>query len=177
MKLIARTTMVLGGCMFSVLSLSAQANQAFIETLISACGSVYVGTMTFPTEGQDSFMGKTLVADLAHCSENKVSIPFAVGDDKSRTWHISLEGQSLSLKHEHRHDDGSLDEVTDYGGTAINQSSALSQSFPADAHTKTLIPDAATNVWTLTFSEDKQTLTYHLERHDKPRFTAVLKRR
>ncbi len=50
------------------------------------------------------------------------------------------------------------------------------QSFPADAHTAQLIPDASTNEWFLSLSEDGKHLTYYLERHSKPRFKAVLDR-
>jgi hypothetical protein len=64
-----------------------------------------------------------------------------------------------------------------YGGWAVDGGSATSQSFAADDHTKDLVPEAATNVWTLTLSEDGEQLTYSLERHSRPRFRATLTRR
>ena len=73
-----------------------------------------------------------------------------------------------------RHADGTPDEVTLYGGVAVDAGSALSQSFPADRYTANLIPEAATNEWFLSFSADGQELTYYLERHGKARFKAVL---
>ena len=149
---------------------------AFHDQLVSLCGSRYLGEMTFPIDGQDSFKGKTLVAKFDSCTKIEVRIPFAVGEDTSRTWVFTKTDAGVHLKHDHRHADGSPDEVTNYGGNSDNLGSALSQSFPADKYTQELIPAASSNVWTVTLSQDHQKLTYHLERHDKPRFTAVLKR-
>jgi hypothetical protein len=50
------------------------------------------------------------------CSENALRIPFHVGDDHSRTWVITRTENGLRLKHDHRHEDGSEDAVTQYGG-------------------------------------------------------------
>ncbi|MEE9183131.1 MAG: hypothetical protein V3U39_01490, partial [Acidimicrobiia bacterium] len=63
-----------------------------------------------------------------------------------------------------------------YRGTTTGPGSELSQSFPADAHTAGLIPDAATNEWFLSLTADGAGLTYYLERHGKPRFRAELRR-
>jgi len=158
------------------MAFSANAEKTFFENLSELCGTSFVGEMTYPVDGQDSFKGKKLVAEFASCTDNKISIPFHVGEDHSRTWHISNIDGRVSLKHEHRHHDGTLDEVTNYGGTMSDEGNALRQSFPADTYTKELIPEASTNVWAISLSADKSKLTYHLERHQKPRFTAVLVR-
>ena len=63
-----------------------------------------------------------------------------------------------------------------WGDRATRDGSALSQSFPADEHTRKLLPEAATNVWTLTLDPERAELTYYLERHGKPRFEAALVR-
>jgi hypothetical protein len=39
----------------------------------------------------------------------------------------------LRLKHDHRHEDGSEDPVSRYGGTATSEGTALRQEFPVDA--------------------------------------------
>ena len=147
---------------------------AYFERLTALCGSRYVGAMTFPVDGQDTFKGKTLVAEFKECSEQQVRIPFAVGDDTSRTWVFTKTEQGVILQHDHRHADGSADEVTNYGGESDGFGDALTQSFPADIYTRELIPVASTNIWSVTLSEDGEQLTYHLERHNTPRFTAVL---
>ena len=85
------------------------------------------------------------------------------------------DGQALSL-FQLGSPQGFSATITNYGGTVHSVGTPYSQSFPADGFTARLIPEAATNVWTLTFTKDFSELTYHLTRHDKPRFTAVLKR-
>ena len=148
----------------------------YFDQLTSLCGSRFVGEMTFPTDGQDSFKGKELIASFEKCSEQQIRIPFSVGEDTSRTWIFTKTEAGVRLKHDHRHADGSADEVTNYGGDASDDGSVLTQAFPADKFTQKLIPAASTNVWTVSLSEDQQQLIYHLKRHDKPRFTAVLHR-
>ncbi len=148
--------------------------ESFFEALKALCQQSYSGEMTFPIEGQDSFAGKELVAHFESCSESQIRIPFSVGEDTSRTWLITKTEFGLQLKHDHRHKDGSEHEINRYGGTAVNGGSSSSQSFAADKHTATIIPAASTNVWTLSLSDDAQTLTYHLERNAAPRFTAEL---
>jgi hypothetical protein len=150
------------------------AQDQYFKTLSSLCGSTYVGEMTYPLDGQDSFAGKRLVANVLDCSETEIRVPFIVGEDRSRTWIFSKLSDGLQLKHDHRHEDGTPDEVNMYGGMTDASGTSMSQSFKADQHTATVIPAATTNVWTVTLSEDLQQLTYHLERHAKPRFTAVL---
>lgn len=149
---------------------------AFWSKLGSLCGARFEGESVLPRDPGDSFAGKKLVATLATCGESEIRVPFAVGEDRSRTWLISRTPNGLQLKHDHRHADGTPDKITMYGGLARAGGSAEQQAFAADAHTAKLIPEAATNVWMLTLSADGQSLTYYLERHDKPRFKAVLQR-
>ncbi|MBL8519014.1 MAG: hypothetical protein JNM76_18790 [Betaproteobacteria bacterium] len=143
---------------------------------MSLCGARFEGESVLPRDPGDSFAGKKLVATLATCGESEIRVPFAVGEDRSRTWLITRTPNGLQLKHDHRHADGTPDKITMYGGLARAGGSADQQAFAADAHTAKLIPEAATNVWTLTLFPDGQSLTYYLERNDKPRFKAVLKR-
>jgi len=159
---------------YSAHAKSADQQDSFFESLKALCQQTFTGEMTFPTEGQDSFAGKQLVATIESCSNTQIRIPFTVGQDASRTWLINKTEQGLQLKHDHRHKDGSEHEINMYGGTAIDGGSSLSQSFAADTHTATVIPAASTNVWTLTLSPDARKMTYHLERNAAPRFTAEL---
>lgn len=152
------------------------ARDQFFTALKGLCGARFEGAMTFPADDQHEFAGKRLVAHVASCGDAEIRVPFQVGEDRSRTWIFSRTADGLQLKHDHRHADGTPDEVTMYGGLANATGTPLQQSFPADAHTAKLIPAAATNVWTVSLSADGKSLTYHLERDAKPRFTAVLKR-
>lgn len=150
---------------------------AFFQHLREQCGASFEGTSAFPRDPGDAFAGKKLVATIASCSDNEIRVPFAVGEDRSRTWIITKTGNELQLKHDHRHADGTPDAQTMYGGMATKAGSVMQQSFPADAYTARLIPAAATNVWTLHLAEDGQAMTYYLERDGKPRFKAQLNRR
>ena len=151
--------------------------QAFFDKVKSMCGTRFEGETVFPEDPSDAFSGQLLVAVIESCGVDEIRIPFMVGPDTSRTWVLSRTVKGLQLKHDHRHADGTPDEVTLYGGTAVDAGSALSQSFPADSYTADLIPEASTNEWFLSFSGDGQELTYYLERHGKPRFKAVLNKR
>jgi len=151
--------------------------QAFFDKVKSMCGVRFEGDSVFPEDPGDAFRGQLLVATIETCGDDEIRIPFLVGPDASRTWVLTRTVNGLQLKHDHRHADGTPDEVTLYGGVAVDAGSALSQSFPADSYTADLIPEASTNEWFLSFSADGQELTYYLERHGKPRYKAVLNKR
>ena len=99
-------------------------------------------------------------------------IPFQVGEDKSRTWVLTLDEKGLLLKHDRRHADGTPGEVTMYGGYANAGRNAFEQSFPADDYTAKLIPVASTNEWSLVLSQHKKKLSYILQRDGQLRFHA-----
>jgi len=158
-------------------STGTHSQQAFFKVLKNHCQQTFAGYSTFPTNDADPFLGKLLVAHIASCTDNEIRIPFAVADDRSRTWVIRLTEQGLQLKHDHRHEDGTADALTQYGGYAVTKGQSHLQSFAADAYTAELIPAAATNVWTIQLSEDGNILRYSLTRDSKPRFAAELHRR
>lgn len=151
-----------------------KSQQAFFDRVKSMCGARYEGESVFPEDPGDAFRGQLLVAVIESCGVDEIRIPFMVGPDSSRTWVLTRTAEGLQLKHDHRHEDGTPDEVTLYGGVATDPGSPLSQSFPADSYTAGLIPEASSNEWFLSLSADGQELTYYLERHGKPRFKAVL---
>jgi hypothetical protein len=134
---------------------------AFWYTLQSLCGKSFEGQLELP-ENDEDFGGKKLVMHVRSCDDNMVRIPFFVGDDKSRTWVLTFEEDRIQLKHDHRHEDGSEDAVNMYGGKTTNSGQATIQSFPADQHTKTIIPDASTNIWWITLDDNQ--FTYNLRR-------------
>ena len=150
---------------------------AFFETLSHLCGGMFEGKKTFPDDPNDSFAGKHLVANIVSCNYKEILIPFSVGKDHSRTWVLKKTPQGLLLKHDHRHPDGTPDDITMYGGWAMANGTANKQYFAADAQTKEMLPEAATNVWMLSIDNDNGVLTYSLSRHNQPRFAAVLKQR
>ena len=151
-----------------------ESQDAFFRQISALCDARFVGQSVFPEDPGDAWRDKVLVAHIESCTADEIRIPFIVGDDHSRTWILRRVEGGIQLKHDHRHADGTPDKVTMYGGTTQSAGSHLSQSFPADAYTKDLIPEASTNEWFLSFNEDSSELTYYLERNDLPRFKAKL---
>ncbi|MRX27107.1 hypothetical protein [Kangiella sp. HZ709] len=151
---------------------------AYFQSLILQCGKTFVGKTVFPDDPNHDFAGKTLVAHLQSCTDKEIRIPFQVGEDKSRTWIVTKTEQGLLLKHDHRHKDGTPDEITMYGGYAGSykgsKGAPFKQHFLADKYTAKLIPAASSNVWTISLDPEKMQLTYDLERHQKPRYKAIL---
>src|SRR5690606_35617578 len=98
------------------------------------------------------FASQRLIMHVRDCSADEMRIPFNVGENRSRTWIISRTDTGLRLKHDHRHEDGSEDVLTMYGGDTISEGTAERQEFPADEHSRQLftannIPQSITNVW------------------------------
>jgi hypothetical protein len=83
------------------------------------------------------------------CDSTEVRIPFHLGTNRSRTWVITRTATGLRLKHDHRHEDGSEDATTQYGGDTRDSGTVALQEFYADSQTAALIPAARTNVWSV----------------------------
>jgi hypothetical protein len=128
---------------------AASPQEAFWSALAEVCGQAFEGSVQEAEPVDTTFTGRTLVMHVRECAENEIRIPFHVGDNRSRTWVFTRTETGLRLKHDHRHADGTADEVTQYGGDTADPGSPTRQSFPADEQTATLLPAAATNVWTV----------------------------
>ncbi len=155
---------------------NAQTNKAgsltFWENLKKHCGKSYQGDIVAGAKEGDGFTGQKLVMHVKSCEENRIRIPFNVGDDLSRTWILTLDEKNLiQLKHDHRHQDGSEDQVTQYGGKASNTGFENLQMFPADQYTSNLIGYASGNVWWITL--DNKKFTYNLRRVGTDRIFSV----
>jgi hypothetical protein len=127
----------------------------FFERLASLCGKAFEGRIASPAVPADAaFAGKRLVMHVRGCSEGELRIPFHVGEDRSRTWVVTRTAAGLRLKHDHRHEDGSEDRLTQYGGDSAGAGEAVRQEFPADAFSKALFlregsAQSVTNVWAM----------------------------
>lgn len=133
------------------------------NTLQSLCGKAYEGRLVLSPAGDDSFSGQKLVMHVRSCTPRQIRIPFFVGDDRSRTWVLTRSGERLQLQHDHRHQDGSDEDLTLYGGTSSNRGSERAQVFPADDATVQMLPAAYANVWLMEI-ENGRTFAYHLQR-------------
>lgn len=112
--------------------------QQFFNHIKAYCGQAFAGKVIKSNASDKSMLSQSLIMHVRECSETQIKVPFHVGDDRSRTWVISKTSEGLQLKHDHRHQDGSADKITMYGGSTNEAGSARAQSFPADEHSKTM---------------------------------------
>lgn|SRR5690606_13840772 len=154
---------------FATMAQEEPGSLQFWKKLQSHCGKAYEGVLV--AGGNDEFSGKKLVMHVRTCEANSIRIPFYVGEDRSRTWVLTLDYDRMKLKHDHRHEDGSEDKITQYGGSSPNTGLADMQVFPADQETADMIAYASTNVWWITL--DETTFTYNLRRMGSDRLFTV----
>lgn len=146
----AAACLALAACASAPAPRSAQ--DAFFAHLGALCGQSFEGRVVSTDDADANFASQRLVMQVRSCNENEIRVPFHVGENRSRTWVITRTGAGLRLKHDHRHEDGTEDTLTQYGGDAVDGGSAERQEFPADEFSRTLfvrnnIPQSVTNVW------------------------------
>lgn len=139
---------------------------AFWASLRQLCGQAFAGQLIESVPPDASFEGKALVMHVRECGEDTIRIPFHLGENRSRTWVLTRTPGGLRLKHDHRHEDGSEDKVTQYGGDSLSPGTATRQEFPADAYTGQLLPVSASNVWTIEIVPGER-YTYALRREGR----------
>ena len=167
--LIAAAAFALSACASTPVSSTPQ--DQFFANLGALCGQSFEGRVVTTEAADSAFAGQRLVMQVRECSANEIRVPFHVGEDHSRTWVITRTGQGLRLKHDHRHEDGSEDVLTQYGGDTANAGTAERQEFPADQHSRDLfvannIPQSVTNVWAVEVHPG-QTYVYELRRPNR----------
>lgn len=123
--------------------------EGFWASLTALCGRAFEGRLVQGNQSDEAFNSSRLVMHVRECGDSEIRIPFHVGEDRSRTWVLTRTESGLRLKHDHRLEDGTPDEVTQYGGDTAAPGTREWQEFPADEYTASLIPAAATNVWTI----------------------------
>lgn len=143
---------------------------AFMAALASHCGQAFAGKVRVdvPETPDNAFAGKPMVMHVRECRDGEVRIPFHVGDDHSRTWVITRTATGLRLKHDHRHEDGTPDASTMYGGDTAGAGTALRQSFPVDAESVAMfgrqgLSASVTNTWAIEIAPGRQ-FVYELSR-------------
>jgi len=121
---------------FNLLAAPSVSQQQFFTAVKAHCGKAFAGKVIKSNASDNDMMSQTLVMHVRECSDTVLKVPFHVGDDHSRTWVITKTNQGLELKHDHRHQDGSADKITMYGGHTAAEGTNTSQSFPADQFSK-----------------------------------------
>ncbi|MCW5645816.1 MAG: hypothetical protein KIT23_00950 [Sphingopyxis sp.] len=150
---------------------------AFFAALTAHCGKAYAGKLASNQDLDADMRGKAMVMHVRSCTPDRIEIPFHIdglgpdgGWDRSRTWVITRTVTGLRLKHDHRHADGSKDELTMYGGDTADAGTATRQTFPVDAEsialfTRTGRSVSNTNIWSVETTADA--FTYGLGREGR----------
>jgi hypothetical protein len=148
---------------------TARPSDPLWSALLPLCGKAFEGRVVEGTEpSDDAFRGERLVMHVRECSGGEIRIPFHAGENRSRTWVLTRTADGVRLKHDHRHEDGSEDRVTRYGGDTRTIRDPLALDFHADDYTAQLIPTAAANIWTVAV-DPGNTFTYALRREAQGR--------
>jgi hypothetical protein len=145
------------------------ADENLFATLQDYCGQAFEGRVTSDDPRDADWSGQTLTMHVRECSDDVIRIPLHVGEDRSRTWVLSRTEDGYRLKHDHRHEDGSEDVLTQYGGDSSTVTAARIE-FPADEFSRDLfvregIEASAQNVWLMQI--EGETFTYGLDRPDR----------
>lgn len=148
---------------------SIPTHDAFFSNIAQHCGKAFEGKVAVDNQPSPTFDAK-LVMFVRSCDQTELQIPFYVGDNASRTWIIKKTGSGLSLKHDHRHKDGTDDPVTMYGGHTLDAGYNQIQSFPVDQYSKELfaeqgLPQSITNTWQMYIYPDM--FSYRLVREGR----------
>ena len=138
-------------------------HEAFWQALSSHCGKAFAGRMVSDEAPDADMRGAAMVMHVRECSPAGIAVPFHVQRadgswDRSRTWLITRvgtldnPGRGLRLKHDHRHEDGTPDAMTLYGGDTAAPGTTSMQEFPVDAESIALFRAegrtvSVTNVW------------------------------
>ncbi|MCG7537011.1 hypothetical protein [Pseudoalteromonas sp. OOF1S-7] len=172
MKLVYAAALLVSGTVMARPAplVSIPTHDAFFDQIKQHCGKAYEGKVTVDNQGPSAFSDARLIMHVRRCNDQELQIPFHVGKNASRTWIITKTGSGLSLKHDHRHKDGSDDESTMYGGHTVDAGYNNVQSFPADQYSKELfvkrgIPQSVGNTWQMYIYDER--FTYRLVREGR----------
>ncbi|MCD9047442.1 hypothetical protein [Luteimonas sp. MHLX1A] len=145
----------------------------FMAAIAHHCGQAFEGRVVTnepASKEPDAFEGQRLVMHVRGCDDptRELKVPFHVGDDHSRTWVLTRTDTGMRLKHDHRHEDGSEDAVTMYGGDTAAAGTAQRQEFPVDAESIATFEHeglnaSVTNTWAMEIEPDQRFL-YELSR-------------
>ena len=159
-------------------------NNALLDIMQPICGKAYNGKIVSQNAADDGWRQEIITMHVRDCSGGEVKIALHVGDDRSRTWILRRENESIALRHDHRHEDGTPDSLTYYGGLSpIAQHQRISSQdktatdsirlvFPADQSTKTLfdkenIPVSKDNIWAIDYNPSADLFAYEMTRPNR----------
>ncbi len=132
----------------------ASPQDAWWEQLTALCGQAFEGRLTSTDAADADLADQPMVMHVRRCMPNRVEVPFHIGENRSRTWVLTRSPVGIGLHHDHRHEDGTSDVVTMYGGTTLDPGTSTVQRFPVDQGSKDLfdaegLSASTVNVWSL----------------------------
>jgi hypothetical protein len=154
----------------SALAAPSQAQLQFFDQLKALCGKAFAGKTTLDNQPSAAFSGE-MVMHIRDCTDQQIQVPFVVGENRSRTWIITKTNSGLQLQHQHKHQDGTDDLSTMYGGHTIEAGWPEAQTFPADDYSKNLFiktktPQSTGNSWHL-YLYPNESFSYRLTREGR----------
>ena len=149
--------LLLGACAQPAKVTAPDPQVQFWQALASHCGQAYGGRLVSDDAADADMQGAAMVMQVRDCSDTGIAVPFHIQQadgswNRSRTWLFTKTGTGLRLKHDHRHEDGSADAVTMYGGDTADKGTGRAQEFPVDREsidlfTREGLDVSVTNVW------------------------------
>ncbi|CAN5828477.1 hypothetical protein BH23GEM6_BH23GEM6_22100 [soil metagenome] len=113
-----------------VAAATADSQDAFWQHLQALCGQAAEGQLLQAPEGDTQIdPAARLVVHFWECGENELRFPLHVDENRSRTWVFIRHEDSLELRHDHRHRDGTEEVNTWYGATTLAPGSPTRQEF------------------------------------------------
>jgi len=150
-------------------AVAADSQHPLLAALQPYCQQAFAGRLISTDAADADMAGLPMLVHVQYCQAKEMRLAFHVGADASRTWVLRQLPTGLQLKHEHLHQDGSVDELTRYGGlsAAAESGEGVTALFPADGYSQLMFQAlnrlaAVNNVWS--FSWQDQQLTYSLRR-------------
>ena len=123
-------------------------------------------------EGRESWAQFPFRMFVTRCDNQEIHIPFHVGENKSRTWMFIVEEGRLRFRHDHRHEDGTPEDMTLYGGYANDKGTPFRQEFPADDYTINIHPRSEGSIWVVELAQDMSSFNYQLHHNGELLFHA-----
>ncbi|MBA6414027.1 hypothetical protein H2508_12985 [Parahaliea sp. F7430] len=144
-----------------------KAREAFMQAFKPFCGQAFSAQIVQDNAPSPAW-DQPLVVHIRDCEDKVIRMPLHVGEDRSRTWVLTLTPEYIDFQHYHLHEDGSPDAVSPYGGKTLAAGSATAQSFPVDEASKALfvaegLGVSVTNTWAIDFPSE-QSMRYQLSR-------------
>ena len=135
------------------------------------CGEAFLGEIVSTDAVDDAWRQERIIMHVRDCTDDEIKIAFHVGEDRSRTWVLRYEESRLALRHDHRHEDGTVDAVTLYGGAAATITPTRI-TFPADTLTKEMferenISASNANIWAIDLDRSNDLFGYEMMRPNR----------